>query len=275
MTLLRRNLGQIGIHLTLLVLGILTFIPLFFLINLSLKDTFAFSSNPMGLSIPPVWNNYVMAWGFMRDPLWHNVVVGITSTAGSLVMGALTAFVLARFVFPGRGLLSGLFLLILLVPSTILLVPTFELIVHFQLQNTLWALILPYTAHQSLMIFVLRAFFAELPSEMFDAAQVDGASVWQQFWQIAVPLALPPISAMAIFQIWWIWNDYAWPNLVANSTEARTAVTGVIFFNDGYTIPQPGAGMATAVIAAIPMVVLFLFTMRTFVAGLTAGAVKQ
>jgi ABC-type glycerol-3-phosphate transport system permease component len=275
MSFWRRNREQIGVQFILVVLGILTFVPLFFLVNLSLKDTFSFSSRPMSLSIPPAWDNYRMAWQFMRDPLWHNVVVGLVSTSGGLFMAALTAFVLARFVFPGRTLLSAMFLLILFVPSTVLLVPTFELIVRFHVQNTLWALILPYTAHQSLMIFVLRSFFADLPAEMFDAAQMDGASVWQEFRHIGVPLALPPLSAMAIFQVWWIWNDYAWPNLVANSTEARTAVTGVIFFNDGYTVPQPGAGMATAVIAAIPMLVLFVFTMRTFIAGLTAGAVKQ
>jgi hypothetical protein len=86
----------------------------------------------------------------------------------------------------------------------------------------------------------------------------------QQFWRIAIPLALPALSAMAIFQIWWIWNDYAWPSLVANSTAARTVVSAVIFFNDGMYRPEPGAGMAAAVIAALPMVVLFVFTMRTF-----------
>jgi ABC-type glycerol-3-phosphate transport system permease component len=142
------------------------------------------------------------------------------------------------------------------------------------LQNTLWSLILPYAAHQSLIIVVLRSFFAELPSEMFDAAKVDGAGVWQLFTRIAIPLSLPVMSAMAIFQIWWIWNDYAWPSLVANAPEARTAVAAVIFFNDGMFRPEPGAGMAAAVIAAIPMVILFLVSMRTFVAGITAGALK-
>jgi ABC-type glycerol-3-phosphate transport system permease component len=211
----------------------------------------------------------------MRDPLWHNVVIGLVSITAGLLMAALTAFVFARFEFPGRDFLFFAFLLILFVPGTVLLVPTFQLIIRFSLQNTLWALILPYSAHQSLMIFVLRSFFADLPAEMFDAAKVDGAGPLQQFWRIGVPLALPALSAMAIFQIWWIWNDYAWPTLVANSPAARTAVSAVIFFNDGMYRPEPGAGMAAAVIAALPMVLLFLVTMRTFVAGLTAGAVKE
>lgn len=189
-------------------------------------------------------------------------------------MAAATAFVFARFDFPGRNWLFGAIMLILLVPTTVLFVPTYQLIIQFSLQNTLWALILPYAAHQSLMIVVLRAFFAELPSEMFDAARVDGAGVWQQWTRIALPLSLPVLSAMAIFQTWWIWNDYAWPALVANAPESRTAVAAVIFFNDGMFRPEAGAGMAAAVIAAIPMVLLFLVSMRTFVQGITAGALK-
>ncbi|MBP8123724.1 MAG: carbohydrate ABC transporter permease [Caldilineaceae bacterium] len=275
MKFLRRNAGQIVINSILALLAVLTFVPIATLINLSFKDTFQFGANPMGITLPLAFSNYELAWQFMRDPLWHNVVIAAVSITASLSMAALTAFVFARFDFPGRDTIFFGFLLILFVPGTILLVPTFQLIVHFHLQNTLWSLILPYAAHQSLIIFVLRSFFTDLPAEMFDAAKVDGAGTLQQLWRIAIPLALPALSAMAIFQVWWIWNDYAWPTLVANSTNARTAVSAVIFFNDGMARPEPGAGMAAAVIASLPMVLLFLFTMRTFVAGLTAGAVKQ
>ena len=228
MAYLRRNAGQIVIYLILAVFALITFVPILTLINLSFKDVYQFGANPMGITLPLVFANYELAWQFMRDPLWHNIVVGAVSITASLAMASLTAFVFARFDFPGRDIIFYGFLLILFVPGTILLVPTFQLIVQMKLHNTLWALILPYTAHQSLIIFVLRSFFAELPTEMFDAAKVDGAGTLQQFWRIAIPLALPALSAMAIFQIWWIWNDYAWPSLVANSTAARTVVSAVI-----------------------------------------------
>ena len=270
----RRYAGQYLIHLVLLILAIFTVIPLFTLVNLSLKDPYQFNVDPMGPASPLTFENYALAWKFMQDPLIHNIVIGIVAIIASIAMAAATAFVFARFEFPGRGWLFGAIMLILLVPSTILFVPTYQLIVELKLLNTLWALILPYAAHQSLIIVVLRSFFAELPGEMFDAAKVDGAGVWQLFTRIAIPLSLPVMSAMAIFQIWWIWNDYAWPALVANAPEARTAVAAVIFFNDGMFRPEHGAGMAAAVIAAIPMVILFLVSMRTFVAGITAGALK-
>jgi ABC-type glycerol-3-phosphate transport system permease component len=271
---LRRHAGQYLIHFILFIFAVFTVFPLLTLINLSFKDVYQFNSNPIGLGQSLNFENYALAWKFMQDPLLHNIVIGIVSITASLAMAAATAFVFARFDFPGRQILFGAIMLILLVPTTVLFVPTYQLVIQLGVQNTLWALILPYAAHQSLLIVVLRSFFAELPSEMFDAAKVDGAGVLDQFAKIAIPLSLPVLSAMAIFQIWWIWNDYAWPALVANAPEARTAVAAVIFFNDGMFRPEPGAGMAAAVIAAVPMVILFLVSMRTFVAGITAGALK-
>lgn len=274
MSRFRLDFGQLAIHALLAVLAIFTLVPLATLINLSFKDPYQFNIDPMGPAWPLTLENYTLAWRFMRDPLVHNIVIGVVAITASLAMAALTAFVFARFEFPGRDLLFFALLLILLVPSTVLLVPTYQLIIQFKLLNTLWALILPYAAHQSLIIVVLRSFFADLSSEIFDAARVDGAGVLQLFWHIAVPLSLPVLSAMAIFQIWWIWNDYAWPALVANAPQARTVVAAVIFFNDGMFRPEPGAGMAAAVIASIPMVLLFLVSMRAFVAGISAGALK-
>ena len=265
--------SQLVIHAILIGIAVLTFVPLLTLLSLSVKDLSQFNSQPMGVTLPFHFENYAAAWKFMQDPLIHNIVVGVLATVLSLAMAAVAAFVFARFDFPLRNALFFALMLLLLVPGTVLLVPTYQLIVQFNMHNTLWSLIVPYAAHQTLIIFVLRTFFAELPGEMFDAAKVDGASVLQLFWRIAIPLSLPVLSAMAIFQVWFIWNDYAWPTLVANSNEARTAVTGLIYFND-FSRPEPGAGMAAAVIASVPMLLLFLFTMRTFIAGLTAGAAK-
>lgn len=269
-----RRIGRAVIQVVLFGFAFLTFFPVLILLSLSVKNLDQFNNQPLGLTFPLHFENYSMAWNVMTEPIIHNVIVAGVATFLSILMGGLAAFVFARFKFPFRRLLFGALLFNLVVPSTILLVPTFQLIVQFNLQNTLWALILPYAAHQSLIIFVLYSFFAELPGEMFEAATIDGARVLDLFWRIAVPLALPAISAMAIFQVWIIWNDYAWPVLVANSPGSRTVAAGLIFFND-FSRPEPGAGMAAAVIAALPVALLFLATMRTFIAGMTAGSVKE
>lgn len=269
----RHHGGQLVLHSFLALLAILTFVPLVTLLSLSLKDVYQFNIAPMGLTFPMYFQNYALAWKFMADPILHNVIVALAATSVSLTMATLSAFVFARFRFPGRDALFFAILILLFIPNTVLLVPTYQLIISQGLHNTLWALILPYCAQQALAIVVLRTFFMDLPQEMFDAATVDGASVLQQFRHVAVPLSLPIIGAMAIFQVWLIWNDYAWPSLVANATQARTAALALIIFND-FARPEPGAGMAAGVLAAMPMVVLFFITMRSFIAGLTAGAVK-
>jgi ABC-type glycerol-3-phosphate transport system permease component len=265
--------GQFFIHALLILLAALTFVPLITLLSLSVKDVYQFNVAPMGLTFPMNFQNYALAWKFMRDPLLHNMIVALAATSASLTMATLSAFVFARFRFPGRDILFFLILMLLFIPNTVLLVPTYQIIISQNLHNTLWALILPYCAQQALAIVVLRTFFLELPQEMFDAATVDGASVLRQFWHVAAPLSMPVIAAMAIFQVWLIWNDYAWPSLVANATQARTAALALIIFND-FARPEPGAGMAAGVLAALPMVALFFITMRTFISGLTAGAVK-
>lgn len=224
--------GRVFIHAALVVLGAFTFVPLLTLLSLSVKDFYQFVNQPIGLTFPLNFENYAMAWKFMADPLTHNVVVAVIAISANLFMSTLSAFVFARFRFPFSNAIFGAIAILLFVPGTVLLVPNYVLIINLSLQNTLWALILPYAAQQVLTIVVLRTFFAELPQELFDAAQMDGASVLQLYWRIAIPLSFPIISAMAIFQAWLIWNDYAWPTLVANSNETRTAVAGLIYFND-------------------------------------------
>lgn len=270
---IHRRLGQITLQTVLVVLGILTFAPVVVLLLLSVKDVYQFNIAPMGLTFPMHWDNYALAWKFMRGPLLNNVLIAVVATSASLTMASITAFVFARFRFPGREALFFAVLILLFIPNTVLLVPTYQMIIRIGIQNTLWALIFPYCAQQALAIVVLRTFFEELPPEMFDAATVDGASVLQQYSRIAMPLSIPVVSAMAIFSVWLIWNDYAWPSLVANATQSRTAALALIVFND-FLQPEPGAGMAAGVLAALPIVVLFFLTMRTFISGLTAGAIK-
>lgn len=273
MTGLHGRIGQLGLQAVLLFLGILTFAPVVVLLMLSVKDIYQFNVAPMGLTFPMRFENYALAWEFMRGPLLNNILIASVATTASLTMASVTAFVFARFRFPGREALFFAILILLFIPNTVLLVPTYQMIIQAGLQNTLWALIFPYCAQQALAIVVLRTFFSELPQEMFDAATVDGASVLGQYGRIAMPLSLPVVGAMAIFSVWLIWNDYAWPSLVANATQSRTAALALIVFND-FLRPEPGAGMAAGVLAALPIVVLFFFTMRAFITGLTAGAIK-
>ena len=165
----------------------------------------------------------------------------------------------------------------LAIPSAVILVPTFMLVVKLGVLNTLWAVILPYAAQQSFVIFVLTTFFATLPEEMFESARLDGAGHLSIYAHILLPLSWPIMSAMAIFEVWFHWNDYAWPSLVLSDPDLQTVAQRLVAFTDAQinVRPEPGQAMAASVIASIPLVLIFIFSMRTFIAGLTSGAVKM
>jgi ABC-type glycerol-3-phosphate transport system permease component len=166
-------------------------------------------------------------------------------------------------------------MVLLMVPGIIALIPLFVLVVkHFGLQNNYLGLLLPYWAGgQVFGIFVLRTFFQSLPEELFESERIDGAGHFRLYWNITLPLSGPVLSVVAILNILGTWNDYIWPLLVLTDVKMRTIAIGLTFLRD-MKFPKPGVEMAAYVIASAPMLALFLVTMRTFVRGITAGALK-
>ncbi len=266
--------GQFLSYLILALLLIPTLFPIFVMLSISFKDFPQYTVNPMWPGLPLHFENYAIAWDYMARSYLNNVIIVGVSTVASLFFASLTAYVLARYNFPGRQVLFYAILGVLAIPSVVILVPSFMLIVQLGVINTLWALILPYAAHQSLAIFVFTTFFASLPEEMFEAARLDGASHFALYSRLVIPLSLPVVSAMGIFEVWWHWNDYVWPSLVLSNPDLRTVAQALVVFHDALNRPEPGQAMAASVIASVPLVLLFLFSMRTFIAGMTMGSVK-
>ena len=262
-------------YLVLILLAIPTIFPIFVMLIISFKSFNQYTLNPIGFTFPLHFDNYRVAWDFMARSYLNNIIIIGVSTFFILLFGSLTAYVLARHSFPGRKLLFYFILAVLAIPSTVILVPSFMLVVKLQILNTMWAVILPYIANQSFIILVLYTFFQGLPEEMFESARLDGAGHFAIFTKMVLPLSWPIISAMGIFEVWLHWNDYAWPSLVLSNPEIRTVALQLVTFIDGMNVPEPGQSMAASVIASIPLVIMFLFSMRTFIAGLTSGSVKM
>ena len=120
---------------------------------------------------------------------------------------------------------------------------------------------------------MLRTFVESLPEELFEAARIDGAGHLQLYWHITVPLSAPVLSVLAILNVLQNWNDYIWPLLVIRENALRTIPLGLVYLKSA-PVPDPGAEMASYVLASLPLLVLFVFTMRSFVQGLTTGALK-
>ncbi|MCB8922176.1 MAG: carbohydrate ABC transporter permease [Ardenticatenaceae bacterium] len=262
-------------YIILAALAIPTLFPIFVMLVISMKSYSQYAANPMLPSFPLHLENYQVAWEFMSRSYLNNIIIIGTSTIFILLFGSLTAYALARYTFPGRQLIFYLILAVLAIPSSVILVPSFMLVVKLDILNTMWAAILPYTAHQSLVILVFYTFFSGLPEEMFESARLDGAGHLAIYSKLVLPLSWPIISAMGIFEVWLHWNDYAWPSLVLSNPEIRTVALQLVTFIDGMNVPEPGQAMAASVIASIPLILLFVFSMKTFIAGLTSGAVKM
>ena len=264
------------IHVILLLAAVLTFFPFFFLFITSFKTTPQFIHDFWGLPIPPEFANYRDAWSRVSPYVLNSLFVSITSMLGMVLVSSLTAFIFARYNFPGREIFFFAILALLMIPSVLTLVPTFLLIKDFGLLDTYWALILPYIAGgQVLAIFILRSFLAALPEELFESARLDGASLWDLYARIAMPLSKPILVTVAIMNILATWNDYIWPLVTIPDGRKWTVSVGIVSFGSTYSgLQNYGPMFAGYVIASIPLIILFLFTMRYFIAGLTSGAIK-
>jgi multiple sugar transport system permease protein len=226
-------------------------------------------------TLPLHYGNYVEAWELVSRYLVNTVFIVIVTLVGVLLFSTVTAYVFARYKFPGKEALFFVILALLMIPSVIGFVPSIILVLKiFGLSNNYLGVLLPYWAGgQVFAIFVLRTFFESLPEEMFEAARIDGAGHFDLYWRITIPLSGPILSVIAILNIIGTWNDYVWPLIVLAQESKRTIAVGLTFLRDTKT-PEPGVEMASYVIASIPMFILFVLTMRTFIRGLASGAIK-
>ena len=281
-------LRNLALNLPLFLLVALTFYPFVFLLQTSLKDNSQFFHDFWGLRPPFHWSNYTDAWGAIQHYIGNSVLVTLATVMGTLVVASFSAYAFARHRFPGREVLFYAVLSLMMIPGVLTLISSFMWMKHFPLAggNDLWgeggnglldshlALILPGIAGgQVFAIFILRSFMASLPEELFEAARIDGAGDWILFTRIALPLSKPILGTIAIMGALHTWNDYVWPYIVLSDDTRKTLSVGLAFFRGAYATTY-GPLMAGYVLASLPLLILFLLMMRTFIAGLTSGALK-
>lgn len=269
--------AQLHIHLILIVLTVLTLYPFIFMILTSFKDNSQFYNSFWGPAWPLHLTNYADAYHALSAYIWNSVIVTLLSTLGTVVIIVPPAYVFAHFTFRFRELFFYLIIMLLFIPGLLTLVPLFLEVKALHLLDTRWALILPYIAgSQVLGIMVLRSFFNSQPRELYEAAEMDGAGELAKMLRIGVPLAFPVIGTIAIFTALSVWGDYLWPLVALPSQQNWTIPLGLVNFQNSYVSQQLwGPLFAGFVIAALPMVILFLLLMDRFIKGLTEGALKM
>jgi multiple sugar transport system permease protein len=220
------------------------------------------------------FGNWTFGFKLIGPYLANTVVVAVTGTIAAMFFAIMGAYFFARYKMPFSNVLWSAFLLLMLLPGVANIVPLFVLLKDLSLLNTLFALIIVGVAGaQVFNIFVLRNFIEDLPKDLFEAAEMDGASHFQQVMNIVIPMAAPIIGTLSILTFLGKWNDFLLPLIILRDQELFTLGVGLIYL-DGEYVKQWGQIMAAYFIAAIPLIIIFLFTMRLFVKGLTAGAVK-
>lgn len=260
--------------LLLSVICTLTLAPLVMAFFISLKSIPQFARDPFILTFPLHWENYSLAWEIVRRFMLNSIIVSGATVLGVLTLASLSAYAFAILDFPGRKVLFYLVLALLMVPSALTLIPSFVLVKDLGLINSYWAMILPWIAGgQVFAIFMLRTFFEGLPRELFDAARIDGATEWQGYWRIALPLSKSILGVVAILDILGTWNNLIWPALTVTEQALLTLTPGLMTYQSAY-YTRYGFMMAGLLLGAIPLVILFFFTSRWFVEGLTSGAIK-
>jgi len=252
-------------------------IPVLWIVSLSFKagdDITNQSFLPSAFS----WENYAIVFSsdLFTSALRNSVGMAIISTTVSVVLATLAAYAIARLDFPGKRLVLGVALAITVFPVIAIATPLFNLWRNIGLYDTWLGLIIPYLSYSlPLSVYVLSAFFREIPWEMEQAAQVDGATAWQAFRKVIVPLAAPGVFTAAILTFFAVWNDFLFGITLTSTEAARPVPAALAFFQGASQFEQPTAPIsAAAVVITIPVVILVLLFQRKIVAGLTSGAVK-
>lgn len=267
--------GDLITYALLIVGGLTMLAPFIWMVSTSLMDEFeVFSWPPRFLPEIVQWSNYpeaLTALPFARFFL-NSAIMAFFIVSGQLFVCSLAGYAFARLRFPGRDRLFKLFLANLMVPIIVLIIPRFLLVGMANGVDTYWGLIVPEIV-SVYGIFLMRQFFLTLPSDLEDAARIDGAGEFQIYWRIVLPLSKPALATLGVFSFVATWQSFLWPLIITRSLHMRPVEVGIASFHGALETNWPYQ-MAAAVTAVIPLVLLFLFTQRYFVKGIALTGVK-
>ena len=234
--------------------------------------TRGFLAIPNALSL----QSYAEAWqrGGLAHYLPNSFIITIPSLIATLFLSSLSAYALSRFRFPGDRIILFIYVAGMMLPFQILLLPVFRLTDALHIYNTYWAVILFHTAFQlGFCTFVLRNYMRTIPSELLEAARMDGCGEFRIYSQIMMPLTLPALAAVATLEFTWIFNDFLWALILIQNDALKPVTTGLAALQGQYRMDWTVI-ISGSLLAALPTVIVFLLLQRYFVAGLTLGATK-
>lgn len=272
----------------LLALGtVLVGLPLYWLVRSSLMsegDLFVWP--PIIWPHPVVWHNYVEIFQLSYIPLplffRNSIILVVFSVAGDLFSASVVGHAFGRLRWWGRDALFALLIATMFVPPQVTIIPLFLIFKQMGWLNTLYPLIAPSWFGHALFIFLMRQFVMTIPTELDDAARIDGCGTFRIYWHITVPLSLPALSTIAIFSFQNKWNQFFEPLIYINKTEMFPVAVGVRMFRSSLVSPGGGVSgnvswshlLAATVVMVLPIMIIFFFAQRAFIQGIVVSGVK-
>jgi ABC-type glycerol-3-phosphate transport system permease component len=270
-------LGKSGAYAVLIVGLIGTLLPFFYIIVSSLKTTAELRQTPPDFfPKEPTLVHYITILTDEKIPIAQNLgnsfFVSIMRVIITLFTSSYAGYIFAKYHFKGRNLAFGVILIQIMIPFQVVMIPNYLLIVRLGLIDSLWALIIP-TFIDAYGIFIMKQFIEALPSELMDAARIDGASEFGIYSRIVLPQMGPPLASLGIFTFMATWNDYLWPLIVLTSPEKRTIPLLVVWFQTAHVSNQ-GLILAASILTLIPIFIVYIFLQRWIVDQATSSAFK-
>ena len=254
-----------------------TLLPFFYIIVSSLKTPAELRQTPPDFfSKTPSLDNYTTILKDEDIPLAQNlfnsIFVSVTRVVITLFTSSYAGYIFAKYHFKGKNLAFGVILIQIMIPFQVVMIPNYLLVVKLGLIDSLWALIIPAFI-DAYGIFMMKQFIEALPSELMDAARIDGASEFGIYSRIVLPQMGPPLASLGIFTFMSTWNDYLWPLIVLTSPENRTIPLLVVWFQTAHVSNQ-GLILAASILTLVPIFVVYIFLQRWIVDQATSSAFK-
>ena len=273
------SMSRIRTTLTYTILILLAFFalaPFYIQITASIKSSAQILNNPMGIPQQPKFSNYVRAWqvGDLGIAFRNSLIVSVSTVIGVSITGGMAAYALAKVKFPAWKMLVTYFFICTTLPPQLFITPLYFWFKNIGLINSLVGIILIYIAYYSpFSILLLRSYFIKIPEALEEAALVDGASRWQAFWRVIVPIAKSGFTTVAVVVGMWTWNEFLLALTFLTDTNVKTLTVKFMTFSGKYT-SEWGLMMAGSIFIVAPIIFAFIFLQRRFIEGLAQSGLK-
>ena len=274
----RRPLLQVAKHALLIAVSIVFLVPFYWMVSSALKDNQQIFERTLQLVPNPIhWENFQAALNYPGFPylrlLWNTIYYAGLVTIGTVISCAAVAYGFARLRFPGRDILFAITLATLMIPPIVTFIPTYILFAKLGMIGSYFPLIAPRFLGDAFFIFMLRQFFRGIPWDLSDAARVDGAGEFRIFWEIMLPLVRPALVVVAVFTLLYTWHDFFGPLIYLQDPMKYPLSLGLFAFRSQRTM-EWALIMTGATLTVLPLIIVFLFTQRYFIRGVSMTGLK-